>query len=313
MADNSINQHIKDFLVPLGFFTCILISVWLESLLGLPSILIMLVVYIIILAISYLKDYYFPSNSSTQTLNFSSNNQANATQSPQSSTNTSPQNIQWTEIGTYCSNNSQTNEQNQNISFDNDFLSGSNQNININELLTNLIGQKDRVSGEILQAGEKIYACESCQLGYHQDSWEFLNKECEQCNFSISKLYTLPFNITFKDIPLTQSFNSAEDLLHSGLKKIKSKHYSQAISDFSEALKIHSNFAEAYYHRGVAHHQLDNFKAAIKDFSQAININPNYDLAYNNRGAAYQELGQMHLAIKDYTQALRINPSLANT
>ena len=70
---------------------------------------------------------------------------------------------------------------------DNDFLSSQNQN----ELLTNLVGQKDRVSGEILKAGEKVYICEPCQLGYHQDSWEFLNKKCEQCESEIYKLYTL--------------------------------------------------------------------------------------------------------------------------
>ena len=273
-------------------------------------IVIILVILLIFAAICFSNDEEDnSSNSSTQISNSSSNNQPNNTQS---STNTSPQNIQWTEVGTYYSNNSQTSEHNQNISFDNDFFSGNNQKINISDLLTNLVGQKDRVSGEILQPGEKIYVCESCQLGYHQDSWEFLNKECEQCNFSISKLYTLPFNITFKDIPQTQSFNSAEDLLNSGLQKNENENYDEAIKDFSEALRLHSNFAESYYHRGIAHYELDSFKAAIKDFTQAIKINPNYDVAYNQRGLAYQEVNEMQLAIENYTQALNINPRLAD-
>ncbi|WP_414620244.1 tetratricopeptide repeat protein [Calothrix sp. CCY 0018] len=251
------------------------------------------------------------SSPSTQTPNSSSNNQVNNTQS---STNATPQNIQWTEVGTYYSNNSQTSEQN-NTSFDNDFLGGKNQKLNINELLKNLVGQKDRVSGEILQAGEKVYICEPCQLGYHKDSWEFLNKKCEQCKSSINKLYSLPIPITFTDIPQTQivdSFNTAEDLLHSGLKKTVNKKYGEAIIDFTEALRFHSNFAEAYYYRGTTYYNLGNNQAAIDDLTQAISINPNYDAAYNDRGVAYHERGLMQLAIKDFTQALRINPNHAS-
>ena len=164
------------------------------------------------------------SSSSTQTPSSSSNNQVNNTQS--SSTSASPQNIQWTEVGTYYSNNSETSEQNNNVAFDNDFLNGKNQNFNINELLAHLVGQKDRASGEILQPGEKIYVCEPCQLGYHKDSWEFLDKKCEQCKSSINKLYSLPIAITFTDIPQTQnieSFNGADNLLNSGLRKAKNQ------------------------------------------------------------------------------------------
>ncbi len=253
------------------------------------------------------------SSSSTQTPSSSSNNQVSNTQS---STSASPQNIQWTEVGTYYSNNSQTSEQNQNITFDNDFLNGKNQNFNINELLTHLVGQKDRVSSEILQPGEKIYVCEPCQLGYHKDSWEFLNKKCEQCDSSINKLYSLPIAITFTDIPQTQnieSFNGAENLLNSGLKKAKNQNYGEAIKHFSEALRLNSNFAEAYYNRGQAYYEIGNYQAAIDDFTQAITLNPNYDVAYNERGVAYHKQRILiRLAIKDFTQALYINPRFAD-
>ncbi|MGB3651666.1 MAG: tetratricopeptide repeat protein, partial [Rivularia sp. (in: cyanobacteria)] len=146
----------------------------------------------------------------------------------------------------------------------------------MDELLSNLIGQKDRVSGEILQPGEKIYVCEPCQLGYHQDSWEFLNKECEQCKSSINNLYILPLCITFIDISPNTNNNSsinADNLLSSGLEKANNQNYGEAIIDFTEALRLNSNFAEAYYHRGNVYYKLGENEAALKDFAQAISLN----------------------------------------
>ena len=66
-------------------------------------------------------------------------------------------------------------------------------NNSVEEVVKNLIGQKDIVSSEVFQAGEKVYVCVSCQLGYHEDSWQFLNQACEQCKSSNVKRCTLPF------------------------------------------------------------------------------------------------------------------------
>ena len=181
----------------------------------------------------------------------------------------------------------------------------------MDELLTNLIGQKDRVSGEILQPGEKVYICEPCQLGYHKDSWEFLNKVCEQCNSSIQNLYTLPLCITFRDIsPNTNnnSFINADNLLRSGLEKANNQNYGKAIKYFSQALQLNSNLAEAYYHRGVAHSKLENFKAAIKDFTQAIRINVRDAKSYFQRGNAYFDSDNFQASLNDYIQAVTICP-----
>ncbi len=166
----------------------------------------------------------------------------------------------------------------------------------MDELLTNLIGQKDRVSGEILQPGEKVYICEPCQLGYHKDSWEFLNKKCEQCNSSIQNLYTLPLCITFRDIsPNTNnnSFINADNLLRSGLEKANNQNYGEAIKYFSEALRLNSNFAEAYYHRGTIYYKLGENQAAIKDFAQAISLNlPKKCIKIADLIAIHKNIGQ---------------------
>ena len=67
-----------------------------------------------------------------------------------------------------------------------------NLSTDIQELLNNLIGQKDRVTGQVFKSGEQVYFCIPCQLGYHKDSWEFLNQKCEQCSSYQAGVYTLP-------------------------------------------------------------------------------------------------------------------------
>ncbi len=114
---------------------------------------------------------------------------SNQTRNNFSLTQRSLQNIQWTEIGTYSSNNSQTTEEN-NITFD-DFIDLHDATANTKELINNLIGQKDRVTGDIFNPGEKVYFCVPCQLGYHQDSWRFLDRKCEQCKSPHASKYTL--------------------------------------------------------------------------------------------------------------------------
>jgi hypothetical protein len=120
------------------------------------------------------------NSSNNQTINTTSNNINNRNQSLNSS-----QNIEWKEIGT-------------NISI-------FNQNTDIEQLLTNLIGAKDNVTGEVFKPGDKAYFCVPCQLGYHEDSWEYLNKECNQCKSSQASIHTLPIVISLTDINRTNN------------------------------------------------------------------------------------------------------------
>jgi len=76
---------------------------------------------------------------------------------------------------------------------------------NIQELLNNLIGAKDILTGEVFKPGDKAYFCVPCQLGYHEDSWEHLNQECDQCKSSQASIHTLPIVISFTDINRTNN------------------------------------------------------------------------------------------------------------
>ena len=113
-----------------------------------------------------------PTEQSSSNTQQSSNNEANNTQS---SSNASSENIQWTDIS--------TSEASDTVVFNDEFL-GKNQNNNLNEHLINLIGQKDQVTREMFRAGEKVYFCVNCQLGYHEDSWQSLERKCNQCKSS---------------------------------------------------------------------------------------------------------------------------------
>ena len=89
-----------------------------------------------------------------------------------------------------------------------------------------------------------------------------------------------------------------------------------AIDDYSQAIKINSNYAIAYNNRGNVRYDLGDKQGAIDDYSQAIKINPNYALAYCNRGVVRDALGDKHGAIDDYSQAIKINrflPPVPNT
>jgi len=135
---------------------------------------------LILLSLSIFIIQILVNSRNNQTTNTTSNNINNRNQSLNSS-----QNIEWKEVGT-------------NISI-------FNQTTDLEELLTNLIGLNDCVTGEVFKPGDKAYFCVPCQLGYHEESWEHLNKECNQCKSSQASIHTLPIVISFTDIDRTNN------------------------------------------------------------------------------------------------------------
>ncbi len=119
----------------------------------------------------------------------------------------------------------------------------------------------------------------------------------------------------------------------------------KAIDDYTQAIRLKSNFASAYTERGHVKLALSNFEGAVADFSEAIRINPKSSsvfvargyaylvegkleraiidftkaietnsknaVAFNNRGIAYRKQNRIESAIKDYTKAIQINPIYA--
>ncbi len=82
---------------------------------------------------------------------------------------------------------------------------------------------------------------------------------------------------------------------------------SQAIADYTKAIKIKPNYEKAYRHRGIAYYAQGNITQAISDYNKAIEINPKDLGAYYNRGIAYQKQGNSAQAFSDYIKSVEID------
>lgn len=106
---------------------------------------------------------------------------------------------------------------------------------------------------------------------------------------------------------------TADDYFIRGGKKSENKNYQGAVEDYTQAIKLDSNYEEAYLKRGFNYSLIRNYQNAIADYSQAIKINPNYEEAYIKRGYARSNLRDVKGAIEDYSQALKINSRNSET
>lgn len=84
--------------------------------------------------------------------------------------------------------------------------------------------------------------------------------------------------------------------------------YSKAIRDFTRAIELNPQYAYAFRNRGVAYANLKDYQNSIKDFTRAITLNPEYANAYANRGAAYRNINELDAAVDDLTKSIELDP-----
>ena len=88
---------------------------------------------------------------------------------------------------------------------------------------------------------------------------------------------------------------------------VTASNYTNAIDDFTNAIRLNKSENRSYYNRANAFLDLKQYEKAIRDYSQAILINHNDVNSYTNRGTAYYETEQFSLAESDFRKALSIN------
>ena len=71
------------------------------------------------------------------------------------------------------------------------------------------------------------------------------------------------------------------------------------------------SLAQAYYARGRAQADLRHRTQAIDDFSQAIRLDPRHVNAFDDRGKAYENAGRLKSALRDCGHALARDPEFA--
>lgn len=86
----------------------------------------------------------------------------------------------------------------------------------------------------------------------------------------------------------------------------------QAVSDFSEAIRLDPKSALAHYNRGNAYFDLKKLAEAAADFDAAVAIDPSFALAFYNRGLVYEKRGDKDRAIADYVHALNLDPDMSS-
>ena len=88
--------------------------------------------------------------------------------------------------------------------------------------------------------------------------------------------------------------------------------YQGAINDYNTAIEKDPDDSYAYYARGLSKEKLGNINGAKIDFTKAIEIDPNYESAYDHRGLLKGKTGDFAGAVSDFTKAIKINPNKAD-
>jgi tetratricopeptide (TPR) repeat protein len=102
---------------------------------------------------------------------------------------------------------------------------------------------------------------------------------------------------------------AARNYYDNGCEKIITKDYNGAISDFTQAIVLDSNFIQAFENRGVAKFYLRNNRGAIEDYTSALKLNPDDYNTHGRRGWAEFYLQEYDQAIADFTKAIEGNRS----
>ncbi len=124
---------------------------------------------------------------------------------------------------------------------------------------------------------------------------------------------TVMQNATWKtSVALWENVNAKfpDDALgytNKGLAYDETQDYPNAITAYSEALRVNPQYYDAAYNRAVAYFNTKQYEKAAADYSAAIQINPEKPESYGSRALAYTNLNLMDKAIADYNKVLALH------
>jgi tetratricopeptide (TPR) repeat protein len=102
-------------------------------------------------------------------------------------------------------------------------------------------------------------------------------------------------------------WSMAAQMLNMGNRQQAEGQLAEAVSSYTRALTLNSNFAEAYVGRAMAEQAEGKFEEASADYVQALRIRPKMAEAHNNYASLLYEKGDMDGALVEFDKAIKLN------
>ena len=109
----------------------------------------------------------------------------------------------------------------------------------------------------------------------------------------------------------TPNLATVEGRIDSGNTHFQNNEFTEAVADYTEAIKMQPDLAAAYSDRASAYIEIKEYDKAIEDANQAIKLKPDLPWAYAARASAYRNKGDLDHALADYEQLIKLQPEYA--
>lgn len=111
------------------------------------------------------------------------------------------------------------------------------------------------------------------------------------------------------DGPDADNINIAASYNNRGVLYFGMGSYTEALSDFEQAIRMDPEMAEAHVNKGYTLNALRRWNESIAAFDSGIALGaPEGAKAHFNRGIAHEESGNLRMAYQDYLMASQLDP-----
>jgi tetratricopeptide (TPR) repeat protein len=199
------------------------------------------------------------------------------------------------------------------------FTKNQSKSNDYDETLTelNLVLEKEPNNIEAYIKRSKIKRKLKDEIGANQDMetantlLKKLDRGIESYDTGLAKLNTDDYEeaIKYFSDAILNDVSTSGTYYYRGLAKEYNGNYREALPDYNKAIEIKADYVEAYYDRAkLKFHQLNDIQGALDDFNKAIQLNPNDDKVYVSRAILKKSISDVDGAMKDFDRAIEINP-----
>jgi tetratricopeptide (TPR) repeat protein len=100
---------------------------------------------------------------------------------------------------------------------------------------------------------------------------------------------------------------TAEDFFKEGEAKSRQRNFSEAIEQYSKAIKKDSMMWNAYVKRAFCYGLTEQYDKAVEDYTVVIAAEPEKIYSYQSRGSAHYKLGHYPEALADFNKVIELD------